>query len=134
MRIINHLRWLRHVVENIVGTPLAKRCALIGPNNCIRLKISFDVPIRWPFRSSMSLEPTLVVSIVGWGSPSMVRTSERTAMKNCLEQISANGYFAPNYSYFLIKAVKEGESVTTTAERLCRVNQHDMVWSIFYFN
>lgn len=35
-------------------------------------------------------------------------------------------YFVPDYSYFLIMALEEGESVTTTAERLCRLNQHDM--------
>jgi hypothetical protein len=38
-----------------------------------------------------------------------------------------------DYSYFLIKALEEGESVTTTTERLCRLNRNDMVWSIEMF-
>jgi hypothetical protein len=57
-------------------------------------------------------------------------TYERTAIQKCLEQLSTNGYFLPDYSYFLIKALEEGQSVTTTAERLCRLNHNDMVWSI----
>jgi hypothetical protein len=34
------------------------------------------------------------------------------------------------YTYFLFKALEEGDSVTTTAERLCCLNEDDMVWSI----
>jgi hypothetical protein len=80
----------------------------------------------------MSLEPpTPMPSIFELGSPSPFRrTYKRTAIQKCFEQFSANGYFVPDYSYFLIKALEEGESVTTTAERLCRLNRNDMVWSI----
>jgi hypothetical protein len=64
----------------------------------------------------MSSEPsTPMLSIVEWGSPSpFKRTYERTTVQKCLEQLSANGMI--DYSYFLIKALKEGESVTTTTE------------------
>jgi hypothetical protein len=51
-------------------------------------------------------------------------------MQKCLEQLSANGYFQPDYSYFLIKALEEGASVITTVEGLSRLNEDDMVWSI----
>jgi hypothetical protein len=72
-----------------------------------------------------------MLSIVEWGSPSpFKRTYERTTVQKCLEQLSANVYFLPDYSYFLIKALKEGESVTMIAERLCLLNRNDMVWSI----
>jgi hypothetical protein len=72
-----------------------------------------------------------MLSIVEWGSPSpFKRTFERTTVQKCLVQFSANGYFLPYYSYFLIKALEEGENVTTTAMRLCRLNHNDMVWSI----
>jgi hypothetical protein len=72
-----------------------------------------------------------MLSIVEWGSPSSFkRTFERTTVQKCLEQLSANVYFLPDYSYLLIKALEEGESVTTTAERLCRLSHNDMVWSI----
>ena len=133
MQIIDHLKWFRHVVNNIGGTPPATQCAIVGRNNSIQLQISFDIPVRGPFRSSLSSEPTPMLSIAEWGSPSLVmRTYERTAVQKCLEKLSANGYFVPDYSYFLIKALEEGESVTTTAERLCRLNQRDMVWSTEY--
>jgi hypothetical protein len=73
-----------------------------------------------------------MLSIVEWGSPSpFKRTYERTTVQKCLEQLSANGMI--DYSYFLIKALEEGESVTTTTERLCRLNRNDMVWSIEMF-
>ena len=131
MQVLNHLKWLKHVVKNLGGTPPVTQCALVGPNNCIKLKISFDIPVRGHLRSSMSSEPVPMVSIVGWGTPSLVRrTFERTAVQACLEQLNANGYFVPDYSYFLIKALEEGESVITTAKRLCRLNEHDMVWRI----
>jgi hypothetical protein len=132
MQNLDHIKWFRHVVNNIGGTPPVVQCASVSPNNAIQLKISFDIPVRGPFRSSMSSEPpTPMLSIVELGSPSPFRrTQERTAVQKCLEQLSANGYFVPDYSYFLIKTLEEGESVTTTAERLCRLNRNDMVWSI----
>jgi hypothetical protein len=72
-----------------------------------------------------------MLSIVEWGSPSLVkRTFERATMQKCLEQLSTNVYFLVDYSYFLIRALEEGESVTMTTERLCRLNQYGMVWSI----
>jgi hypothetical protein len=132
MHNLDHIKWFSHVVNNIGGTPPVVQCASVGPNNAIQLKNSFDIPVRGPFRSSMSSEPpTPMLSVVELGSPSPFRrTHERTAIQKCLEQLSANGYFVPDYSYFLIKALEEGESVTTTAERLCRLNRNDMVWSI----
>jgi hypothetical protein len=132
MQNIDHMKWFQHVLDNIGGTPPVGQCAIVGPNNSIQLKISFDIPVRGPFRSSMSSEPpTPMLSIVEWGNPSpFKRTYERTAVKKCLEQLSANGYFLPDYSYFLIKALEKGESLTTTAERLCLLNRNDMVWSI----
>jgi hypothetical protein len=132
MQNIDHMKWFQHVLDNIGGTPPVVQCAIVGPNNTIQLKISFDIPIRGPFRSSMSSEPpTPMLSIVEWGSPSPFKmTYERTDVQKCLEQLSANEYFLQDYSYFLIKALEEGESVTTTAERLCRLNHNDMIWSI----
>jgi hypothetical protein len=133
MQNLDHIKWFRHVVDNIGCTPPVVQCASVGPNNVIQLKISFDIPVRGPFRSSMSSEPppTPMLSVVELGSPSPFRrTYERTTVQKCLEQLSTNGYFVPDYSYFLIKALEEGESVTTTAERLCRLNRNDMVWSI----
>ena len=131
MQVLNHLQWLAHVVENLGGTPPVTQCAIVGPNNCIQLKISFDIAVRGQNHSSLSSEPIQMVSIVGWGTPAMVRrTYERTAVQACLQQLNANGYFVPDYSYFLIKSLEEGESVTRTAERLCQLNEHDIVWSI----
>jgi hypothetical protein len=122
MQNIDHMKWFRHVLDNIGGTPAVVQCAIVGPNNTIQLKFFFEIPVRGPFLSSMSSEtppPTPMLSIVEWGSPSpFKRTYERTVIQKCLEQLSANGYFLPYCSYFLIKALKEGESVTTTAERL----------------
>jgi hypothetical protein len=51
-------------------------------------------------------------------------------MQKFLEQFNVNGNFLPYYSYFRTKALEEGESVTTTRERLCRLNEEDMVWSV----
>jgi hypothetical protein len=66
-----------------------------------------------------------------WGSPSPFRrTFEMTVVQKCLEKLNANGVFMLDYSYFLIKALEKGESVITTSERLCRLNEDDMVWSI----
>jgi hypothetical protein len=82
-----------------------------------------------PFSSTLSSKPpTPMLSIVECGSPSPVkRTLERTVVQKCLEQLSAYGYFMPNYSYFLIKTLEEGESVTMTAtvERLW-IKRHGM--------
>jgi hypothetical protein len=50
------MKWFRHVLDNIGGTPPVVQCAIVGPNNVIQLKISFDIPVRGPFRSSMSSE------------------------------------------------------------------------------
>jgi hypothetical protein len=131
MQIINHVKWLKHVVENIGGTTPVIESSIEGPNNFTRMKISFDVRVRGHFPSSLSTELIPMVSIVGLGIPSPIRTTfERTAVQACLQQLSGHGYFVPDYSYFLIKALDEGESVTKTAERLCRLNEHDMVWSI----
>jgi hypothetical protein len=93
MQNIDHVKWFRHVLDNIGGTPPIVQCAIVGPNNTIRLKISFDIPIRGQFRPSLSSEPpTPMLSIVEWGSPSpFKRTYERTAIQKCLEQLSANG-------------------------------------------
>jgi hypothetical protein len=57
MQNIDHMKWFRHVLDNIGGTPPVVQCAIVGPNNTIQLKISFDIPVRGSFRSSMSLEP-----------------------------------------------------------------------------
>jgi hypothetical protein len=132
MQNIDHMKWFRHVLNNIGGTPPVVQCVIVSLNNTIQLKISFDIPVRGPFHSSMSSEPpTLMLSIVEWGSPSpFKRTYESTAIQKCLEQFGANGYFILDYSYFLIKALEEGESVTMIAERLCRLNRNDMVQSI----
>jgi hypothetical protein len=66
MQNIDHMKWFRHVLDNIGGTPPVVQCAIVGPNNTIQLKISFDIPVRGPFRSSMSSEPrTPMLSIVG---------------------------------------------------------------------
>jgi hypothetical protein len=72
-----------------------------------------------------------MLSIVEWGSPApFKRTFERTVAQKCLQQLSADGYFLPDYSYFLIKALEEGDSVTTTTKRLCHLNEDNMVWNI----
>jgi hypothetical protein len=71
-----------------------------------------------------------MLSIVECGSPSPVkRTAERTVVQKCLEQLSAYGYFMPNYSYFLIKTLEEGESVTMQRQQR-DFESRDMVWSI----
>jgi hypothetical protein len=44
------------------------------PNKTIQLKISFDIPVRGPFSSSLSSEPpNPMLSIVECGSPSTVK-------------------------------------------------------------
>ena len=114
------MKWLTHVVDSIGRTRPVTQCAVVPPNNMIQLRISFDVPVRGPIHSELLSEPHPMVTIDEWGTPSLVRrTFERTAVQKCLEALSANGYFVPDYSYFLIKALEEGESVTTVADRLC---------------
>nr|TKV92939.1 hypothetical protein SEVIR_9G194350v2 [Setaria viridis] len=69
-----------------------------------------------------------IVSIAVWGqiAPSRV-TSERTVVEACLQQLKDLGYFVPHLSYFRIKQFEERESnVLVTAERLYRLNQHDI--------
>jgi hypothetical protein len=51
------MKWFRHVLDNIGGAPTVVQCAIVRPNNTIQLKISFDIPVRGPFCSSMSSEP-----------------------------------------------------------------------------
>jgi hypothetical protein len=41
MQIINHIKWFRHVLNNIGGTPPVLQCAIVGPNNTIQLKNLF---------------------------------------------------------------------------------------------
>jgi hypothetical protein len=57
MQNIDHMKWFQHVLDNNGGTPPVVQCAIVSPNNAIQLKISFDIPVRGPFRSSMSSEP-----------------------------------------------------------------------------
>jgi hypothetical protein len=123
------MKWFRHVFDNIGGSPPIIQCGIDYLNNTIHLKISFD--LRTVSLPAFIGTPTPMLSIVEWGSASPVKmTFERTVVQKCLEQLSPNGYFLPSYSYFLINALEEGESVTTTAKRLCRLNQNDMIWSI----
>jgi hypothetical protein len=100
------MKWFRHFLNKIGGTPPIVQCAILGANNTIQLKISSNIPVRGPFRSSLSSEPpTPMLSIVEWGSPSpFKRTFEMTAVQKCLEQLSTNGFFLPYYTYFLLKA------------------------------
>jgi hypothetical protein len=95
MQNIDHMKWFRHVLDNTGGTPPIVQCAIVSPNNTIQLEISFDIPVRGPFRLSLSSEPlTPMLSIVEWSSPSpFKRTHERTVVQKCLEQLSANEYF-----------------------------------------
>jgi hypothetical protein len=57
MQHIDHMKWFRHVLDNIGGTPAVVQCAIVGPNNTIQLKNFFEIPVRGPFLSSMSSEP-----------------------------------------------------------------------------
>jgi hypothetical protein len=59
MQNIDHMKWFQHVLNNIGGTSPVVQCAIVGPNSTIQLKISFDIHVRGPFRSSMSSEPPL---------------------------------------------------------------------------
>ena len=127
MQNLNYMKWFTHVLENLGATPPVTECAVVPPRS-IQLKISFDIPVRGPITSGWLSDPVPMVSIAEWGDPSPNRTTyERTAVQKCLAALSANWYFVPDYSYFLIKALEAGESVTTAAERLCRLNQIDMV-------
>jgi hypothetical protein len=81
------MKWFWYVLDNSGGTPPIVQCASVSPNNTIQLKISFGIPIRGPFLSSMSLEPpTPMLSIVELGGPSpLKRTCERTTVQKWLE-------------------------------------------------
>jgi hypothetical protein len=59
MQNIDHMKWFWHVLDNIGGTPPVVQCAIVGANNTIQLKIAFDIPVRGPFRSSLSSDPPL---------------------------------------------------------------------------
>jgi hypothetical protein len=57
MQNIDHMKWFRHVLDKIGATPPVVQCAIVGANNTIQLKISFDIPVRGPFFSSLSSDP-----------------------------------------------------------------------------
>jgi len=71
--------------------------------------------------------PMVSIATKGGVAPIWV-TYERLPVEVCLQQLQDHGYFVPNFSYFRIKQLEAGESnVIQTAERLCQLNEENMV-------
>ena len=130
---MNPIRWLKDVVEYFGGTSHVVQTEVVGEPHFKRVHISFQVSVRDTDFTSMSPGESIpMVSIAVWGqiAPNRV-TLESTVMEACIEQLKDHGYFVPDLSYFRIKQLEEGEgNVIVTTERLCRLNQHDMVCNI----
>jgi hypothetical protein len=97
-----------------------------------RVYISFTIPARYVDYSQLPVgapHPMVAIATVGKTSPIRL-TRERTAMKNCLQQLQNNvGCCVPDLSYFKLRQLEMGEgNVIETTERLCRAHQDVVIY------
>ena len=110
MQLINHVRWLKDVVEGLGGTTPVVHLELVRRPDIKRVHISFQVPVRHLDLSSMepgedpssSIIPMVSIATVDGEAP-IWTTYERLAVEACLQQLKDHGYFVTDFSYFRIE-------------------------------
>lgn len=132
MQLINNIRWLRDVVQDLGGTDPVVQTEDVDVGPVMQRKhISFQVPDRHAALTSLSPGQAIpMVAIAAWGSPSAYMvTVNRTVVEACLQQLNLHGYFVPDFSWFRMRCLEEEDNnVIITAKRLSPL--HDMVWNI----
>ena len=92
MQLINLVRWLQDVVEDLGGTTFVVRQELFRQPDIKRVHISFQIPVRHIEWSSMvagedpsfSMIPMVSIAAVGEEAP-VWTTYERLAVEACLQ-------------------------------------------------
>ena len=140
MQLINLVRWLQDVVEDLGGTTFVVRQELVRQLDIKRVHISFQISVRHVEWTSMvpredtssSMIPMVSIAAVGGETP-IWTTYERLAVEACLQQLKNHGYFVPDFSYFRVKQLQARESnVILTIERLCRLTRQDRVCDFLF--